>query len=330
MRLPLLAAKKVESFVKDPVTVTMEVYKVAYLCTFCAGEPNYLFFGGNEYWNPVCGVDALLPPFSNQPPTVVQNPDGSYGYQGIPETYTPILLALKLKNARNNTPMKLINYLPNYSQINVEWPSSMYAWQSDTGLDTYNVTTDFLFGNSGYYTVSTTAKPLTLCASPATMKMLGFARAFQRNGHTIDDFNSPQYNMNVTLSGTDGAVVIPDLTNYPPPYSPPYTWFYNPNNPSIVSTQLPKAYYEQSFNYDLPQNSCSDPTQCIFPLGFNGGHDLVGVFNHEINHVLGIMQSQYYKIGGEETVTRIPTGMIFSSSNFSISTPIMLCPDTVA
>jgi hypothetical protein len=34
----------------------------------------------------------------------------------------------------------------------------------------------------------------------------------------------------------------------------------------------------------------------------DGGHDLISYFNHEINHVLGIMQSQYYKVGGDETV----------------------------
>jgi hypothetical protein len=187
----LSAAKKIETYVKDPVTVVTEVYKVAYLCTFCSGQPNYLFFGANEYWNPVCGVDALLPPFSNQAPTIIQNPDGSYGYQGIPETYTPILWALQLKNAFNQRPMKLINYLPTVSQINVEWLSRMYAWQADTGLDAYQVNTNFLVGPANYYPIAANAKPFTLCASPATMKMLGFAPVFNRNGHSIADFNSP-------------------------------------------------------------------------------------------------------------------------------------------
>ena len=154
----LLAAKKVETYVKDPVTVVTEVYKVAYLCTSCSGQPNYLFFGASEYWNPVCGVDALLPPFSGQAPTIIQNPDGSYGYKGMPETYTPILIALQFRNSLNMYPMKLINYLPSVSQINVEWPSQMYAWQTDTGLDAYQVDTDFLVGPANYYRIAANAK----------------------------------------------------------------------------------------------------------------------------------------------------------------------------
>jgi hypothetical protein len=216
-----------------------------------------LLFGADEYWNPVCGVDALLPPFSGQAPTIIQNPDGSYGYKGMPETYTPILIALQFRNSLNMYPMKLINYLPSVSQINVEWPSQMYAWQTDTGLDAYQVDTDFLVGPANYYRIAANAKPLTLCASPATMKMLGFAPVFNRNGHSIADFNSPQNNMNVTLPGTDGAIVIPDLTSYPPPYSPPYVWMYNSTDSAVVSTQLPKAYFEKTANFDLPQNSCT-------------------------------------------------------------------------
>lgn len=294
----LKAAQKVESYVKDNQTVTMEVYKVQYI--WSASGQNYEFFGGNEYWNPVCAADALLPPFSNQAPTIVENPDGSSSYANMPETYTVVLNALKAKNARNQSPMQLINYLPSQSQINVEWPPSFFAWQQSTGLAAYRVS-NFLTGTSSNYPVTPGTKPFTLCAAPAAMKMLGFAPAFNKNGHTIDDFNSPQYNMNVTLTGTDGALVIPDLTTLPPPYTPPSTWIYDSTAPSVTATQLPKAYIENSLNLWLPQVSCSDPTQCIFPQGVSGGQDLVSVFNHEINHMLGLMQSQYYKVSGEET-----------------------------
>ena len=88
----LRAAEKVESYVTDDVTVVMEPYKVAYLDS---NGNNLSFFLGNEYWNPVCASDALLPPFSNQAPTIVQNPDGSHSYQNLPETYTPVLKALQ-------------------------------------------------------------------------------------------------------------------------------------------------------------------------------------------------------------------------------------------
>jgi hypothetical protein len=55
----LLAAQKVESYVKDDVTVTVEVYNVAYLDS--KGHNN-IFFLGNEYWNPVCSrTDCSLP-----------------------------------------------------------------------------------------------------------------------------------------------------------------------------------------------------------------------------------------------------------------------------
>jgi hypothetical protein len=134
------------------------------------------------------------------------------------------------------------------------------------------------------------------------MKMLGLGPSFAVNGHTIDDINSPQNNMNVTLAGTDGAIVIPDFTNIPPKASPPYTWMYDSTSAAVVNTQMPKAFFEKTVNVALPKTSCSDPGNCIFPQGADGGYDLVGVFNHEINHVLGTMQSQYYKVGGEGTV----------------------------
>jgi hypothetical protein len=142
------------------------------------------------------------------------------------------------------------------------------------------------------YPVSSNAKPFTLCAAPATMKMLGFSPLFKRNGHAIDDINSPAYNMNVTLDGTDGALVIPD---------DPSLWMYDSTDPSVISTQLPKAYFVKSLNSFLSQTSCTDPTQCQFPAGVNPGVDLIAVFNHEMNHMLGLMQSQYYKVSGEET-----------------------------
>lgn len=288
----LKAAAKVESYVLDNVTVTVEVYKVVYLDRF---GNNYFFFLGDEYWNPVCGADALLPPFSNQTPAIVQNADGSYSYQNLPETYTPVLLALKLKNLFNRYPMQLINYLPSYSQINVEWPPYFTGWQAGTGLAAYQVN-NFLVGTSNNYPITPGAKPFTLCGSPAAMKMLGLSPFYQRNGHTIDDFNSPQYNANVTLPGTYGAVVVPDLTRI----GPPYVWTYDTTQASVIKTQLPKAYYQHA-NFALPNVSCGDPASCIFPLGFSGGYDLIGVFNHELNHVLGVMQSQYYKVPFEGT-----------------------------
>ena len=295
----LKAAQKVESYVTDDVTVVVEAYKVAYL----DNNGNNIvddIFGGNEYWNPVCGADALLPPFSTKQPTIVQNPDGSFGYANFPETYTEVLESLKAKNRSNLSPMTLIDYLPSQSEINVEWPEQFFAWQAPTDLATDQVS-NFLVGPSGYYPVTAGAKPFTLCASPAAMKMLGFAPAFQKNGHTIDDINSPQNNMNVTLPGTDGAVVIADFTVIPPMSALPYLWMYDSTDPGIVATQLPKAFFTKSLNNALPQLSCNDPAQCQFPEGFNAGFDLIGLFNHEINHVLGLMQSQYYKVGGEGT-----------------------------
>lgn len=293
----LLAAQKVESYVMDDVTVTVEVYKVAYLDN--KGHNN-LFFLGNEYWNPVCGADALLPPYSNVAATIVQNQDGSYSYQGLPETYSTVLTALQNKNAANLFPMALINYLPTQSQINVEWPPSFYGWYGNTDLAVFNVNT-FLVGPANNFPITGGAKPFTLCGSPATMKMLGFGPSFAVNGHTIDDINSPQNAMNVTLAGTDGAIVIPDFTNIPPKNSTPFTWMYDSTSASVVNTQMPKAFFEKTVNIALPKPSCTDPRSCIFPQGADGGYDLVGVFNHEINHVLGTMQSQYYKVPGEGT-----------------------------
>ena len=104
--------------------------------------------------------------------------------------------------------------------------------------------------------------------------------------------------MNVTLPGTDGALVIPDLTVLP--QASLRSWNYDSTAPAVHATQLPKAYLEQS-NLALPAASCKDSSQCRFPEGVNPGSDLIGVFDHEINHILGIMQSQYYKVGGEET-----------------------------
>ena len=296
----LAAAQKVASYVTDNVTVTVEAYKVAYLNS---GGNNNLFFLGNEYWNPVCGADALLPPYSTQAPTIIQNPDGSFSYQNLPETYTEVLTALQTKNAANLTPLDLINYLPSQSQITVEWPAGptdFYAWQGSSNFST-DLVSNFLVGPASYYPVTPASQPFTLCAAPAAMKMLGFAPTFQVNGHTIDDINSPQNNMNVTLSGTDGALVIPDLTVFPPNTQPAPTWIYDPTDAAVVATQLPKAFFQNSLNLALRQGSCSDPTQCQFPNGANPGTDLVGVFNHELNHILGLMQSQYYKIGDEGT-----------------------------
>jgi hypothetical protein len=130
------------------------------------------------------------------------------------------------------------------------------------------------------------------------MKMLGFGPAFNTNGHTIDDINAPDHNPYVTLSGTDGAVVIPDFTNYPPPGAPSYTWVYNDTDPAVVNAQLPKAFFEHSVNYLLPKLVCTDPTSCRYPQGVNPGYSLVGALTHEINHILGIMSSQYYKVYG--------------------------------
>jgi hypothetical protein len=284
----LKAAKKAESYVIDNQTGVMEPYKVDFLDS--KGN-NTLFYYGNEYWNPVCAADALLPPFSNQAPVIVENPDGSYSYSNLPETYTTVLNALKKKNAANRSPMKLIDYLPSHDQINVEWPPTFFAWQDSTDVAS-DLASNFLVGTSNNYPVTPNAKPFTLCAAPAAMKMLGFASLFNKNGHTIDDINSPAYNVNVTLKGTDGALVIPDS---------PGLWMYDSTSPAVVSTQLPKAYFENSLNSFLPYSSCADPTQCQFPVGANPGIDLIAVFSHEVNHMLGIMSSQYYKVQYEGT-----------------------------
>ena len=292
----LRAAETVGSYVGDRRTVVMEPYKVA----FILNGTNYTFFYANSYWNPVCAVDALLPPFSNTQPIIVQNSDGSYSYQGLPETYSVVLNALKSKNASNQSPMELINHLPGRDEINMEWPPTFFGWQASTDLAS-DLVSNFLVGISNNYPISSGTKPFTLCSSPAAMKMLGFGPSFATNGHTIDDMNAPQYNMNITLPGTDGAVVVPDLTAIPPANTPPLRWIYDDRNQSIIRTQLPKAYYEKSANFALPKLSCDDSIQCVFPKGFNGGLDLTGLFHHEINHVLGVMQSQYYKVPYEDT-----------------------------
>ena len=292
----LVSAKKVESYVKDDVTVAVEVYKVAYLD---AGGNNFIFFAGNEYWNPVCGSDALLPPYGSQSPSIVANPDGSYGYGNLPETYTVVLDALKRKNALNRVPMKLIDYLPSQQEIQVEWPTTFFAWEDATNY-LGNSVEHFLAETSGNYPITPDAKPFTLCDAPAAMKMLGLAPLFLENGHCIDDINSPGQNMNVTLEGTDGAIVIPDVTTYPPVNSN-LTWIYDSTAKSVVDTQLPKEYFEKTYNFYRPNVACDDPAQCRFPKGVAPGTDLVGVFNHEINHVLGVMQSQYYKVPALET-----------------------------
>jgi hypothetical protein len=292
----LIAAKKAESFVKDDVTVVIEPYKIAYLD---ADGNNFVFFGGNEYWNPVCGADALLPPYGPEASTILANPDGSYSYQDLPETYTIVLEALKTKNARNRTPMKLIDYLPTQQQIGVEWPSTFFGWRQDTNYLGDSVS-NFLVGTSGDFPIPPEAKPFTLCGSPAVMKMLGLAPLFLQNGHCIDDINSPAENMNVTLEGTDGALVIPDVTAYPP-VNTIRPWLYDATQPSVAKTQLPKAFFEKTYNSHLPDVSCGDPSQCRFPSGVDPGADLVGTMSHEINHILGVMQSQYYKVRGEAT-----------------------------
>ena len=292
----LRAARRVESYVKDDVTVVVEPYKVAYL------DPtgtNFATLVANEYWNPVCAADALMPPFTDQPPTIVKNGDGSYSYANLPETYTPVLEALKRKNANNDRPMALIDYLPSHEEINVEWPVSFVGWQDQTDLASQAVA-HFLVGSAGNYPITPGAKPFTLCASPAAMKMLGFGPRFNRNGHNINDINAPGYNVNVTLPRTDGAIVVADLSDavVSPGLFRAYGYIYDPSDPAVLATQLPKAYFANSLNLALPMGACADPAQCAYPQGVNPGLDLTGLFNHEINHVLGIMQSQYYKGGG--------------------------------
>jgi len=292
----LIAAKRAESFVKDDVTVVIEPYKVAYLDA--DGNKNVIF-GGNEYWNPVCGSDALLPPYASNAPTILANPDGSYSYQDLPESYTVVLDALKAKNARNRTPMRLIDYLPTQQQIDVEWPSTFVGWQADTNYQS-DSGKNYLVAPSDDVPIPPDAKPFTLCSSPAVMKMLGLAPLFLQNGHCIDDINAPARNMNVTLEGTDGALVIPDVTAYPP-VNTARPWIYDSSRRQVVDTQLPKAFFEKTYDQHLPDASCGDPSQCRFPSGVDPGTDLVGTMSHEINHILGIMQSQYYKARGNAT-----------------------------
>ena len=209
--------------------------------------------------------------------------------------------SLKRKNASNDTPAILVDHLPTYEQINVEWPATFLGWQAASNLVS-DEAQNFLVGTSGNFPITPGAKPFTLCASPATMKMLGFAHLFHRNGHDIDELNAPRYNVNATLPGTDGAIVVADLSDFVSPGSvDPSTYIYDPDDPAIVRTQLPIAYFTHSLNLALRNTACADPTQCQFPQGMNPGLDLTGVFNHEINHVLGIMESQYYKGAMEGT-----------------------------
>jgi hypothetical protein len=303
----LVAAQRTQSIVKEktPTTVVMEPYKVAYLDS--KGNNN-VFFIGNEYWNPVCTSDAYLAPFSTDPHSITWDPNNGWVYTPpLPDTYTPVVAALQSKNAQNDYPMSVINAMPSSANINVEWPNNVFGYNVDTNVNGYNLK-NFIVTSRYQFTIPAGAKPLTLCDSPAAMKMLGFAPSFNNNGHTINDINSPQYNPYVTLSGTDGAVVIPDFTNYPPAGSPYYSWIYDDTDPAVINTQLPKAFFEKSVNYLLPKWTCSDPSSCIFPQGVNPGYDLVGALTHEINHVMGVMSSQYYKVPYQGTALTLPYG----------------------
>lgn len=297
----LLAARRVQAIVKEktPTTVVMEPYKVAYLDS--KGNNN-VFFYGNEYWNPVCAADSYLAPFSTDARQVVWSPTSGYGYDPpLPDTYTTVLAALQSKNSQNDYPMALIDSLPSSSAINVEWPDSFHAYNVNSNVAAYNLKNFIVAQDDNNFRIPAGSKPITLCDSPAAMKMLGFGPSFNQNGHTIDDINSPAYNPYVTLSGTDGAVVIPDFTTMPPQGSPSYFWIYDDNDPSVISTQLPKVFFEKSVNYLLPKQSCNDPRSCVFPKGANPGVNLVGTFDHEINHIMGVMSSQYYKVPYEGT-----------------------------
>lgn len=294
------AAQRIQAVVKEKTltTIVMEPYKIAFLDN--KGRNN-VFFLGDEFWNPVCAADAYLPPFSSDARAVVWSPTTGFGYDPpLPDTYTPVVAALQSKNSQNDTPIALINSLPSIAAINVEWPDSVRAFNVDSNVNGYNLK-NFLVTPVNNFGVPAGSQPITLCDAPAVMKMLGFGPLFNVNGHTIDDINSPPYNPYVTLSGTDGALVIADFASYPPPGPPYYSWIYNETDPAVVNTQLPKAFFESSVNYFLPKQSCSDPRNCVFPQGVNTGYDLVGVFEHEINHVMGVMSSQYYKVAGEGT-----------------------------
>lgn len=294
----LQAADKVESYVRDNVSVTVEVYKVAFLDSH---GNNNLSFLGTEFWNPVCGADQYLPPFTSNTPSISGTTEGAYYYDQIPQTYDQVLTALQAKNTSNGAnKMALIDYLPSYAQISVQWPSSFYGYSAVSNVESYNLK-NFLVAPAGYYGIPSSWKPFTLCGAPSVMKMLGLSGSFNVNGHSIDDINSPAYNAFVTLPGTDGSIVIPDFTKYPIKSSLPLQWIYDATDPSVVSTQLPKAFFVNTSNFDLPKLSCNDPRNCVFPKGVNGGYSLPGVFTHELHHVLGVMQSQYYKVRGEGT-----------------------------
>jgi hypothetical protein len=293
----LLAAQRVQAVVKEktPTTVVMEPYKVAYLDS--KGNNN-VFFIGNEYWNPVCSADRYLAPFSTDARQVVWSLATGYTYNPpLPDSYTDVVTALQSKNSQNDYPMALINSLPSSSAINVEWPDSVHAYNVDSNVDAYSLKNLFV-AQVNNFSIPAGSAPITLCDSPAAMKMLGFGPSFNTNGHTINDINAPDHNPYVTLSGTDGAVVIPDFTTYPPAGSPYYSWIYDDTDPAVIGAQLPKAFYQNSVNYFLPKLACTDPTSCRFPQGVNPGYSLVGALTHEINHVLGVMSSQYYKVYG--------------------------------
>src|SRR5262249_55805725 len=223
---------------------------------------NNLWFLGTEFWNPVCGADQYLPPFSNDTPST-GTAEGTPYYDQLPQSYDQVLSALQAKNTANGAnKMMLVDYLPTYDQINVEWPSFFYGYSAVSNVDAYN-TKHFLATPSTYYIIPSSWKPFTLCAAPSVMKMLGMSANFNVNGHSIDDINSPAYNPFVTLPGTDGSIVIPDFTKYPIKSFTPLQWIYDATDPSIVSTQLPKAFFQNTVNFDLPKLSCNDPRNCI-------------------------------------------------------------------
>src|SRR5262249_34012945 len=148
-------------------------------------------------------------------PSITGTPEGAYYYDQLPQTYDQVLSALQAKNASNGAnKMALIDYLPSYQQINVEWPSSFYGYSAVSNVEAYNLKR-FLVAPAANYGIPSSWKPFTLCGAPSVMKMLGLSSVFNLNGHTIDDINSPAYNAFVTLPGTDGSIVIPDFTTYP-------------------------------------------------------------------------------------------------------------------
>ncbi len=286
--------------------------------------------------------DLQLPPYSNKKPTIIYNPPphgtydpngngltdtslGTYSYVGIPQTYDVMVQALKAKNAKNPRPFALTPYLPSNKDINVEWSSTFNYTKADSNIIQNDVKQNFWINsfyalNDGPNIVGTNGdllpyppgpekgtKPLTICGSPANMKVLGLDKKFNTKSFSFQEINNPAHNPWVTVKGTDGAMTMANFADAPSdPSQVPFVvhvsdpkyfnWILDPASKSIQQQQLPIAFYTQR-NIASAQSwgACDDPAKCVWPKGFNWGIDMVATVQHELHHLMGIMTSEYYK-----------------------------------